>query len=432
MNRTVTITSIYFLFAFFILISAMFYPLTSLVIAFIFLIGAIFYKKEIVIPFNPSNINSLIILFPLLLITTINRSNVLGAGIIVILFFTYCITFLLSAKYREKSKTILLNFFLIWFIYASCLMIFGTVTEITKSHYQSLVLGVLIIFLLLRCVNSVDKLKQLYNIWGIALFLSILVGWVEVVTDRLIFKSNDYELNNIATVGFYNPNDYSFLLTISLPIILYWLGKKRQGRLIGFFMLISAIYFMYMNETRLSLFVAFCLIGYYILKRSKKSIKTLFGSLIFLFIALYYSKETLAEVFDMVKTMFEGGGSYDVRSYLTMSAYEIFKQNPLGIGPGNIENLMVKPHNFWIEILVNYGLFIFIGLVLFFAYALIKLIRNNVRMEGITQPIIWIILIFIVTSSLPSSIFQFNITWVVFGLMICGVNIINKRSFQIV
>src|SRR5699024_3830715 len=99
------------------------------------------------------------------------------------------------------------------------------------------------------------------------------------------------------------------------------------------------------------------------------------------------------------------------------SAVSIFKKYPiLGVGPGNSDYYMPikgdKIHNFWLEILVNYGIVVFSGLLMFFLYSIYSLLRKkSEKLNKVVYPLLLSIIIFIPTSMTPSSIFKFQILW---------------------
>jgi len=408
-------------------------PIVAVICSVLFLILIILFMKNC----DFSKLSSNIIIFTLMMITSFNRSDKIGALIVGMLLFIYIFNFLINKEYRKNSNSKLFLFFIVWVIYASFQMIFVEHTSRTWGHFQTLILSIAIIWLLLRLIDSKEKLDKLYTLWGFATLFSIFFGWWEVITNNHLPGSIGnlglYNVSNIATVRFTNPNDYSFFLAISLPIMLLWINRSFKYKILGIFMVISSFYFVYMNDTR-SIIMIYCISILFFVFFSKKKRNKLFFVLTIIALGFYFKDVIQSAISDML-TLGKSDDSSIFRQYLTESAWGVFKSNPLGVGSGNAESHMpVKGnmiHNFWFEILANYGLLVFIGLVLFFSYGIVKMYKSrNGELKNVIRPALGSTLIFIPTCVVSSSVFQFNITWVVFALIICVVNMIAKHNKQ--
>jgi len=379
---------------------------------------AVLFVLTVIISIKRYDFSVEFILFTLLLITSFNQSDRIGVLIVGSLILLYLFNFLTNKKYRNKINTSrLFLFFVLWLFYATVQMLLVDQYIQNWSHFQTLVFGVGIIWIMTRLINSKDRIETFYKAWGFAVFLSILFGWWEVITDNHLKTSSaySYDLNNITTVGFFNPNDYSFLLILSLPIMLFWVTKGKLLKLLGLFMIASSFYFTFMNGSRFILLVFILVIGLFTIKLAKSKKKGTFISFVLVLVgSVIYFKDIIFNAITDVSTLSGGDSSTEVRKYLSNSAWDIFKKYPFGVGSGNLENYMpvvgYKVHNFWFEILVNYGLVIFIGLLLFLVVGIYKMrCKRNREMKNIVWPILWSTIIFIPTCIQSSSIFQFNI-----------------------
>jgi O-antigen ligase len=125
----------------------------------------------------------------------------------------------------------------------------------------------------------------------------------------------------------------------------------------------------------------------------------------------------------------DGTGSTFIRINLYLnSLYTTFQSFMLGVGPGNYQyNInpmfntqgIINPHNWWLEILTNYGLLVFFGYCCFFLYMLVKLFKiyreNNDKNE-------LALILFLSLSGFsigcmgPSSLFYFWPMWLLYGV----------------
>ena len=107
------------------------------------------------------------------------------------------------------------------------------------------------------------------------------------------------------------------------------------------------------------------------------------------------------------------------------------------VGAGNAEYYMVtSPHNWWLEILINYGIFIFIGYAIFY----ISIIRNLWKLyhekqtkgeKMICEPLLVSLVGFFFASISSSSIMAFKPQWLLFAFALSFLNYIkNKEEFD--
>jgi teichuronic acid biosynthesis protein TuaE len=138
-----------------------------------------------------------------------------------------------------------------------------------------------------------------------------------------------------------------------------------------------------------------------------------------------------------------GTGSGGNRVNLTLGGLAALRDSHfLGVGPGNAEyHLSQMPalttvynlHNWWMEVLVNGGIFVFLGYVVFYAGLLYGLLRVAVTDQGR-------LLTFTATSLLaallgytfgalsPSSAIHFTPMWIHFGLSLAVINMYREQS----
>ena len=116
-----------------------------------------------------------------------------------------------------------------------------------------------------------------------------------------------------------------------------------------------------------------CVFLIYMLGRSKKYFKLTLFSIGIIIVISMSNYSYLLQAYGKVSTINMEDASTDTRIELSKPGFEIFKENMLfGVGPGNVKNYMpnvgdsVHNFNFWIEVMTDHGIIIFLILLCFF------------------------------------------------------------------
>src|SRR5699024_4305755 len=408
---------------------AVYSPIVSFIMASIFLISVIFIIKG----FDPL---PFIIIFSLSIIASFDLIKT-GYLVIIGLSIIYLFYFLINKKYRRKIKiSKYYMFFYILIVYVGVQLIFLPQNESTWEHVRSLVFGVIIIWLMSRIIYSKERLRLIYLVWGVCIVLTIIVGYWEIFTGDSLRPTTAYPHLDVATVGFYNQNNYSFYLALSLPIIFYWLQGGFIQKVAGLLTIGSIFYLVYVNDSRsviLMIFISLCALIIKLFISGQRALGTTI--IMILVIAALLNVDLFSNAYESIYSLNNDSDvSMNKRKELTISGVNIFKENPiLGVGPGNSEYYMFsvgdKVHNFWLEILINYVPLILIGLISFFLSSLVMFFKNTPKeIRELMWPLLWTVIIFIPTSLTPSTIFNFQILWFLFGLMLCANTIIKNTK----
>ncbi len=114
----------------------------------------------------------------------------------------------------------------------------------------------------------------------------------------------------------------------------------------------------------------------------------------------------------------------------------------LGLGPGNAEHYLQHTanlervynlHNWWMEVLVNGGILVFVGYLLFYAALLGNLFLVAVRTEGrflafVAASLFAALMGYVFGSLSPSSAIHFTPMWIHFGLSLAVINMERTRG----
>lgn len=305
---------------------------------------------------------------------------------------------------------------------------------------------------ILLLVSIIDNQKKLINIFKIieisAIINAILVLYVYFFCDKL-------------QGAFYgNVNDLSTFFLIAIPIQLFLLhfdSNKKSINLIRTIMLFILLYTFWILDSRA------CKIGFMtgavfmiFFAIYKKSIK-----LQNVFIKIYSNKKmfiilvtlvcvimglaccVVAKEFFIPKTT--NLDSNAVRVNLIYNAFYFLKDNFFfGVGSGNIryylENYSIYPtknilnmHNYWIEILVDYGIFIFVAFVISYFSVFIGILIKYINSKKQKDTYMYFTILFFMGSFIFGSVSSsINITkewlWLVTGIVIAILNMEYKIS----
>src|SRR5690625_2102043 len=148
------------------------------------LIGVVGASIILIIIYTTTN-NDIFPLITILLLSMISTFNfgkisyfMVGSLILITIFY-------FIVKGREKNiykSSNYLYFFYLWILVSFIQLFFNEKSDYSLIHFQSLILGVLIILLSNKFINSTNMLSITYKIWGFFLLATIIIGWWEVLT----------------------------------------------------------------------------------------------------------------------------------------------------------------------------------------------------------------------------------------------------------
>lgn len=349
-----------------------------------------------------------------------------------------------------KNIKIPVAFFAIWFYYG----LLSTTWAANKSMaIKELFYFVIFLFVILVIIGLIMKINQdevviqrIFNIIGI---ITIVIALVEIAlnmhlpTSRYATNEEFIELHlRVATAYFYNENDLSLFLVLISPFYLVNIFKGKF-KINLFYIGMSGLlcFIIYQNGSRAALVsiliqmaVWFC-INYPKMAKVMLAVGLVFTPIVSFFI---FSKvPTLWSLYNMTA---ESVNSVQVRLNLVFSGvYSSLRAFLVGVGPGNFEvnvdtdlfntHGIVNPHNWWVELFTNYGLFISLLFLAFFGYLIRQLYRlykvNHKRM-----PLIYLLSLcgFILASIGPSRTFYFWPMWLLYALILAYLNKRMKTS----
>lgn len=274
------------------------------------------------------------------------------------------------------------------------------------------------------------------------------IGWYESTTGNYLFfdaATEIYAMNGFAASTFANTNNFATYLTVSLaPLaITFKLSKHRSIRLASFAGLISTPLLILNSGSRANIIALILWTGTYLvisLARHRRTVLTVvvgaFTAALGLLVKTSQPGNTSSARPSFLSFNFDSGtNSEGIRINLILNGLDFLLDTfGIGVGAGNsrywIEHFstrstsgIVNLHNWWLEILVEFGVVIFVGYVALCIYIAIHLWRSTGRSNtpatrDISGAILCSFVAFTVGSISASSILSSEWLWVFFGVAI--------------
>ena len=374
------------------------------------------------------------------------------------LWFIFGLHILIKGKIIFSQSQIkgYLAFLCFWLGYAVLSLAWAISKEAALKNIIFLFMGVSVVFFSTYYFREKKDLQILYNLWLAVFGILILIGFWEHLTGYHLpvsgfFGETRTRFMFMPTGIFRNSNDYATFLALSIPfgigIIRY--GRKKYLRLYGLCGVLGAFYLIIASGSRANIIAVlfelfFILLFLLNFKRKIKAIIAMGVCIILLFIFLpgsvqgFFSQIT-GELNSVVSQTELMTGSVGVRMNLVRNGLLfLYSTIGFGVGAGNSEYYManfaqyntagiLNPHNWWLEILINYGILIFIGYVMFY----IGIIRNlwkiyrreRTRDQKMICEVLLVSLVgFFFASVSSSSIMAFKPQWLLFTFALAFLN----------
>ncbi|WP_163099320.1 O-antigen ligase family protein [Peribacillus alkalitolerans] len=359
-----------------------------------------------------------------------------------------------SILHKKPVKPVL-TYFILWVILGVVTIVWGKSTVDVIKEVFFLALGILMIFIFSTFFKKERDFKAILYVWMAGLLIIIALGFWNHFTKQALPTSRMFEapmyIRDRPTGVFKNENDFASFLSISvfllIPFIRYY--KNWLVKLAGMMILLSSVYLIDATLSRanilaLAIGVVFWLL-FFTTKKEKQFLVIIGIGGMILGIALFSDTiiMMLNDIIIKVKdVLFQTGnetGSNSIRINLLKNALLfIAKTVGIGIAAGNIEyyieNYSLFPtlgtlnlHNWWMEILVQYGLLVFVGYIIIYLWMIISLLRlffasSTATDRGLSAALCTSLVVFSLASVSPSSILTLNYSWVLWAFAIGYIN----------
>jgi teichuronic acid biosynthesis protein TuaE len=261
----------------------------------------------------------------------------------------------------------------------------------------------------------------------------------------------------LPTGVFYNPNDYATFLALSIPfgLSLARYCQKLWLRAFGVATALLGSYLVLATGSRANLlavllelgFLALFLMGIASRLRWTATMAGIVGVILVITPTLAQAifqrvTEQLGSILYNVPS--EDGSSLHIRLNLVRNGLLfVYQTVGFGVGAGNAEYWManfaryntfgiLNPHNWWLELLVDNGVFVFAGYILFYLGLVRRLWwlrkRTNGDLRMINEALLLSLIGFSIGSWSSSSIISFTPQWLLFAFSITFTNTQGRKG----
>lgn len=288
--------------------------------------------------------------------------------------------------------------FAIWLL----LVIFGVVLSNSIGDWLYYFVWIVTAFFFLQLLYKEKGhvcYDRIVNALVLGLIIHLIIGFYEITFHKHLFHTGNYGVRFYGTTPisiFHNPNDYATFVATIIPFVIYLFNKNSSKIARVFFAIIGAfsIYILFCSGSRAafySLITAVLVIIFIICKRSNKNrLYFIAAALLFGVLLLISSRlqETLLSQLLINRIDLNTRGDTN-RVNLIINGIEFLKQtHGLGIGAGNmkywLENKYIYYvggityfHNWYLELLVTYGIAFFLLYVCFHCKMIAKLFKAS-------------------------------------------------------
>jgi len=319
-------------------------------------------------------------------------------------------------------------------------------------------------------INNARSLRVALLLLGLLLGVALGIGLLEITTDFRLPTSGLVGLPEryqwAATSFFYNQNDFATYLALWLPVLLavpFFTQRPASLLAAALCSLGSALCLLY-TGSRANLLAFLLMIPSLLLVLAlrrgtgSKRWQWVLGVVLITAVACTIYLGTISSLpilqppeigvqhwqFATLGAEMEAGvGSGGNRMQLLRGGLAVtLDSRLLGVGPGNADyHLRRIPgletaynlHNWWLEVLVNGGVLVFVGYVIFYASLLYALFRAATRsgdgLLAFTATALFAALIGYTLGALaPSSAIHFTPMWIHFGLGLAVINLYRDRE----
>lgn len=360
----------------------------------------------------------------------------------------------LNKKIKERSTYIkqITNFLVIWSLFSLFSLFRSKAFFSTIINEFFMIFGTTSILILLININNTKKLINIFKAIEIAMIANTIYALFLYYTGHRVYGGFYYNVNDLAT----------FFL-IGVPVQCVLLTNLKTTKFIKIVKIISIIIEIYvfnlLDSRACSLGVIIGILGILLIaisKRNTNKIQDFFKiikknkrnsivvGVIFITIILISAILIINNKFQPQYTNLD---SINVRINLIYNGFEFFKQHMfLGIGSGNMDyymqnyaiyptNNITSMHNYWMEILVNYGIVIFIIFCICFLKTIIEIMKKYMYSKTKEESSICIMLLFFLIAFIIGSISSSNNMtkewlWLLAGIIISYINITTENSVK--
>ncbi|MCG6841086.1 O-antigen ligase family protein [Fusobacterium nucleatum] len=347
--------------------------------------------------------------------------------IFLILNIIYIFSFLIQNGKIEKSIIKRNKVIFIFFLYSFLHCFFVEDIYLALQNQVYIICGISIFFSIkyLLSYNSVQTLNIIKKVIYFAIFIALL----EILKIYRWYNSG-YDISFDSPSAFLgNTNNFATAIIIVMPFIFFMKNslKKTIYFLLLFYVLISC------DSRANNIALAIEIFIYFLLKIKEKRIIYKMGLFFLGLIGIYFVKGKLYAMYNLLLELFNSDAvatdSVGVRKAIILNLIDQLKKiNVFLFGTGGGNSIIIhmtrnntsgifSNHSFFLEILVEYGIFIFLVLSFFYISLIMKNYKNYKENKNEINGAIFISLIgFAIGLNSISTVIYFFSFWIILGM----------------
>jgi len=337
-------------------------------------------------------------------------------------------------------------FMLAWTSYSFLSYNWSFVKQVSVVH-SILILKKAMLFIIVSifCRHQTVK-KYAPWFWFSVILVYIAIALWEMLTWQHLPQSLYYNKTNFVPTGpFYGPNQLAAAFNLLLPFILFLpeIKKSKFWGVISLLCFFTIMGIIVIEGARIAIIACSCLFlfAFIFLYSARMRRLSLFLMVLIIVGLVIFAKPLVSFGTEMFTEEISSIGqesksftmsSIKIRTRLIPQNLEILAESGFkGVGAGNVEHYMLagrmyktggisNSHNFFLELLTNYGIVFFLGfayLYMLWLYRLWRAIKMNPENRHYYEMYFFALLMFLPTSILPSSIIWEHHYWILFAII---------------
>ncbi|MDD3106305.1 MAG: O-antigen ligase family protein [Bacilli bacterium] len=367
--------------------------------------------------------------------------------ILLILFSSFKHYKILVFKKSKFVSDFSISVFIFILIYSIFSLLWVKDISLWTRAFYFITSGIVSMVLIYFLFNNINQILISLVLVFIILVIHNIIGWYEVITSNYLFIDNYNQIyyssiqSRIPISFAGNPNDYALFLNfgIGTAIILFKAKKSALFKFLIILVLISSIILLFLTLSRANI-LGF-LFGLFVLlivniKNGRIITKTTLVILSFAIIFYLFTSELIQNYLSSILhfDFIQGSSELNRLGLIKNGLYFLKETFGFGTGLGNIEYWMshssiyetggaLNIHNWWMEILVQFGIGIFLLYIAFYINLLLTFLkslrRKSVLLEThISSGFVFILSAFLIASISSSSNLYIEWLWIYWGIMV--------------
>lgn len=373
-----------------------------------------------------------------------------------------------TIKIKDRQSLIIRSYFL-WMLYAIYSLAWVLDLKAGIKTLFFLITGFLCIWIFSTIVREEKDFKNIFNIMLLMVFLHNALGWFELQTGIYLFadlskvdRYNKFSYDKAARLPvtlFANPNDFATLMTfgVFVSFIVFLNTKKVWLKIFSILTGFSSVILILRSGSRgnmVGLLLGLTAIMIlFLFKNVNKYVLISIGVFAVMVILLYppFNQKLISVIQNRILSRF-GSQSMSIRSdairfnLIKNGLFFLVQTIGFGTGVGNIEYWMAERslfnvakisnmHNWWMEILVAYGIIVFVIYVLIYLLKLHTFIiayfkSNDSFIKNTSLCLFGFMMSYVVSSVSSSSNIDTEWIWLLWAVIISFIGYIIRDFNQ--